>query len=47
MLKVCYKCTKNFFKMSHSKTAEATGDLIGNKIADKFSESQKLHHRII
>ena len=29
------------------KTAEATGDLIDNKIADKFTKVSKLHHRII
>ena len=27
--------------MSHSKTAEATGDLIGNKIADKITRVSK------
>ena len=27
--------------------AEATGDLIGNKIADKLQEDQKLRHRIM
>ena len=30
------KCNKNCLKESSSKTAEATGDLIGNKIADKI-----------
>ena len=29
------------------KTAEATGDLIDNKIADKITKVSKLHHRII
>ena len=29
------------------KNSRTTGDLIGNKIADKSQESQKLHHRII
>ena len=29
------------------KTAEATGDLIDNKIADKNTKVSKLHHRII
>ena len=29
------------------KTAEATGDLIDNKIADKTTKFSKLHHRII
>ena len=39
------------FKTSYirviQKTAEATSDLTGNKIADKNYKSQKLHHRII
>ena len=30
------KCNKNYLKESSSKTAEATGDLIGNKTADKI-----------
>ena len=29
------------------KTAEASGDLTGNKIANKIKGSQKLDHRII
>ena len=29
------------------KTAEATGDLIGNKAADKLQKSQKLRNRLI
>ena len=29
------RCNKNCFEKSNSKTAEATGDFIGNKIADK------------
>ena len=29
------------------KTAEAIGDLIGNKIADKMTRVSKLHQRII
>ena len=29
------------------RTAEATGDLIDNKIADKITKVSKLHHRII
>ena len=32
---------KNSFKKSNSKTAEATGDLIGNKIADKITSASK------
>ena len=28
------------------KTAEATGDLIGNKITDRITKSQKFHNRI-
>ena len=31
----------NYFKKSNSKTAEATDDLIGNKIADKITRSSK------
>ena len=34
-------------KERFKKTVEATGDLIGNKIADKITRSQKLNHRII
>ena len=29
----------NFFKKSHSKAAEATDDLIGNKTADVIAKS--------
>ena len=29
------------FKENHSKTAEATGDLIGNKIVDKITRASK------
>ena len=32
---------KNIFKKSNSKTAEATGDLMGNKIADKITSASK------
>ena len=35
------RCNKNFFKESNSKTAESTGDLIGNKTADKITKSSK------
>ena len=31
----------NYFKKSNSKTAEATDDLVGNKIADKITRSSK------
>ena len=34
-------CNKNCFKKRNSKTAEATGDLIGNKIADKIKSVSK------
>ena len=34
--KICSRCNKNCFKKSNSKTAEATGYLTGNKIADKI-----------
>ena len=33
--------------MEYKKTAEATGDLIGNKIANTITKFQKVHHRII
>ena len=31
-----YRCTYNCLKKSNPKTAEATSDLIGNKITDKI-----------
>ena len=34
-------------KSENQKTAEATGNLIGSKITDRNTESQKLHQRII
>ena len=34
-------CCKNCFKKSSSETAEATGDLIGNKVADKITSIDK------
>ena len=34
-------------KIAIQKTAGATDDLIGNRIADKLQESQKFHHKII
>ena len=47
VLKICNRCNKNCFKRSNSKKkAEATGDLIGNKIADKItSVSTGLHSK--
>ena len=42
--KIYIRCNKNCFKKSNSKTVEATGDLIGNRIADKItSASTELH----
>ena len=38
---------KTISKRLIQKTSKATGDLIGNRIADKFQRSQKLHHRIL
>ena len=35
------RCNKNCIKKSNSKTAEATDDLIGNKIADKITSVSK------
>ena len=35
--KIYNRCKKNSFKKSNSKTAEATGGLIGSKIADKLT----------
>ena len=32
-----YRCTKNNVKKRNSKKAEATGDLIGNKMVDKIA----------
>ena len=34
-------------KRAIQKTAETTGDLIGNELASKIQEFQKLHHRKI
>ena len=43
-LKSYNRCNKNCFKKSNSKKAQATGNLIGKKIADKItSASKKLH----
>ena len=33
--------------MEYQKTAEASGDLIGNKIGNRITMSQKICHRII
>ena len=33
-------------KKAIKKTAEAIGDLIGNKITDRITKSQKFHNRI-
>ena len=38
---VCYRSTQNFFEKIHWKTAEATGDLIGNKIINKITRFWK------
>ena len=38
---------KLFLKTAIQKKVAETGDLIGNKIADKITMSQKLHHKII
>ena len=37
----CYRCTLNSSKRAVPKTAEATGDLIGNKVADKITKALK------
>ena len=45
--KICNRCTLTFSKKTIQKTAEATGDFIGNKIADrvrKFSKNLKQNH---
>ena len=39
---ICNRCNKNCFKKGNSKTAETTGDLIGNKIADKITSVSKI-----
>ena len=39
---MCNRCNKNCFVKSNSKkTAEATGDLFGNKIADNITSVSK------
>ena len=44
---ICYNALKTTSKRVIQKTAEATGDLIGNKTVDKLQWSRSLHHRII
>ena len=34
---MCYRCNKTASKRAIQKTAKATGDLVGNKIADKIT----------
>ena len=41
VLNIYNRSNKNYFKKSNSKTAEETGDLIGNKIADKITSASK------
>ena len=41
------RCNKNCFIKSNSKTAEATGDLIGNKIADKITNVSKKSAKVL
>ena len=47
MLTVCYRFTNNCFKTAIPKTAEATGDLIGNKVADKITNVLKTSAKMI
>ena len=47
MLTVCYRFTNNCFKTAIQKTAEATGDLIGNKVADKITNVLKTSPKMI
>ena len=39
--KICNRYTYNWFTKKKSKTAGTTGDLIGNKIADKITKVSK------
>ena len=41
------RCNKSCFIKSNSKTAEATGDLIGNKIADKITSVSKKSAKVL
>ena len=36
---LCFKYTYNYFKISNLKTAQASGDLIGNKITNAVAKS--------
>ena len=40
-LKIYSRCNKSCIKKSNSKKAKATGDLNGNKIADKITNVSK------
>ena len=42
VLKICDVCNKNCFKRAIKKTAEATGHLIGNNIADEIPKYFKI-----
>ena len=39
--KIYNRCDRNSIKKAIPRTAEATGDLIGNKIADKITSASK------
>ena len=45
LLRLFKDALKTDSKRAIQKTAEATGDLIGNKIADKVKDSQSLHQK--
>ena len=47
MLHNLLQILKTASKRAIQKTAEATGDLIGNKIVDKITKVSNLHHRIM
>ena len=38
LLKTCNRCIKNCRQKSNKKTAEVSGDLVGNFIADKITK---------
>ena len=40
-LKNLHRCNKNCFKKSHSRNSRTTGDLIGNKSADRITSVSK------
>ena len=44
---VLYRCTYNCFKKAIQKTAKATGDLIGNKNADRITKVLKTSQKKI